>query len=222
LSAALDCERIRIYYVSVDAHLTPKEQQLLSFIEQYQLENGSSPTVREMREYMQLKSDGFIVHCIKSLESKGAIEKGDTPRSIRLLPSVSARLQGETVKLPVVGTVPAGSPVLSEEYIEDWMTLDQGQVKDPDNSFVLKVRGDSMINAGIFEGDHVIVSRKEEPRNGDNVVALVDGGSTVKRYVKTKSGSYYLHPENPDFPDIYPEESLEIQGVVVGLVRWFM
>lgn len=199
---------------------TPKEQKLLDFIEQYQMENGASPTVREMREHMKLKSDGFIVHCLKSLQKKGAIEKGDTPRSIKLLPSVSQKLKSDTVKIPVLGNIPAGSAVLSEENVEDWITIEEGRVKHPEKSFVLKVRGDSMINAGIFEGDYVIASSDKSPKNGDIVVALVDTGSTVKRYMLER-GKSYLKPENENYSNIYPEQELIIQGVVVGVLRWY-
>lgn len=210
--------------------LTPKEQKLFDFIENYQMHHGASPTIREMREHMELKSDGFVVHCLKSLESKGAIKKGSTPRSIKLLPSVSEKLQSDFVKIPVLGHIPAGGPVVSEENVEDWITFEKGQIRGGKDCFILRVRGDSMVDAGIFEGDFVIVSAKLQPRPRDIVVALVDGGSTVKRYMiergrpasaKAMAGKPYLKPENPKYKNIYPEEELQIQGVVVGLFRWY-
>ena len=200
--------------------LTPKEKILLEFIEKYQLKHGASPTVREMREAMDLKSDGFIIYCLKSLESKGAIHKGDTPRSIKLLPSVQEKLHANFVKIPVVGHIPAGGPVMSEENIEDWMSIDADQVKGAKDCFVLKVRGDSMIRAGILDGDFVIASMKPQPKPRDIVVALVDGGSTVKRYMMER-GRPYLKAENPKYKNIYPEDELQIQGVVVGVMRWY-
>jgi len=184
------------------------------------MENGSSPTVREMREYMKLKSDGFVVHCVKSLVEKGMIKKGDTPRSIKLLPSVQQKLESNFVKLPLLGTIPAGGPVLTEEFVEDWMTFDASVVKHPEDCFVLKVRGDSMIDAGIFEGDYVIASSTAKPKQGDIVVALVDGGSTVKRYM-LDGGKPYLKPENKKYNNIYPESELQVQGVVSSLFRWY-
>lgn len=198
--------------------LTPKEQKLFEFIEQYQMTHGASPTVREMREHMKLKSDGFIVHCLKSLREKGAIEKDDTPRGIKLLPSVSQKLHSETVKIPVLGHIPAGSAVLSEQQTDEWMTFEEGQIPHPQDCFILRVRGDSMIDAGIFEGDYVISSTKKRPKTGDIVVALVDGGSTVKRYI-TEKGMPVLKAENIAYKNIYPESELQIQGVVVGLFR---
>lgn len=202
------------------ASLTPKERALFDFIEGYQMAHGASPTVREMREAMKLKSDGFVVHCLKSLAEKGKIKKGDTPRSIKLLPSVEERLQSNVIKIPVLGSIPAGGPVVSEENVEDWVSFGEGQIKNPEQCFILRVRGDSMIGAGIFEGDFVIASTKVTPKAGSLVIALVDGGSTVKRYMLDR-GKPYLKAENPKYSDIYPESDLQIQGVVVGLFRWY-
>lgn len=200
--------------------LTPKEKVLFLFIEKYQFKHGASPTVREMRLAMKLKSDGFVIHCLKSLVEKGVIKKGDTPRSIKLLPSVRQKLHADFVKIPVLGNIPAGSPVLSEENVEDWVTFEEGQIKNPAKTFVLKVRGDSMLDAGIFDGDFVVAVADKKPRIRDIVVALVDGGSTVKRYMEER-GKPYLQAENRAYKNIHPEASLEIQGVVTGVFRWY-
>ena len=202
--------------------LTPKEEKVLNFIEKYQFKNGASPTLKEMRLYMKLKSDGFVVHCLERLAAKGVIKKDDTPRGIKLLPAVAERLHGrpDTVKITVLGSIPAGGPVTSEEYVEDWVSFPERQIKHPADSFILRVRGESMINAGIVEGDHVVATAKLHPKNGDIVIALMDGGSTVKRFVKDKTG-VYLKAENPKYKNIYPAEQLEIQGVVIGLFRWY-
>lgn len=200
--------------------LTPKEQQLFDFIESYQLEHGASPTLREMREAMNLKSDGFIVHCLQSLTKKKAIQKDDTPRGIKLLPAASDKLHADVVQIPVLGTIPAGTPVLSEENISHYVTMEKGALKNPEGCFILKVRGDSMINAGIFEGDYVIASSTAEPKPQDIVVALVDGESTVKRYIKER-GRVALKAENPKYKTIYPESELQMQGVVKGMFRWY-
>ncbi len=200
--------------------LTPKEEKLLTFIEGYQLENGSSPTIREMREFLGLKSDGFVVYCVESLRAKGAIEKGDTPRSIKLLPSVAERLRSDVFRVPVLGAIPAGGPAITEEFTESWVSIEHPRLKNAEGVFVLRVTGNSMIDAGIFEGDHVIVDSKKSPRERDIVAALVDGGVTIKRFVK-KDGMPYLRAENPEYSDIVPTTSLEIQGVVIGLTRWY-
>ena len=201
--------------------LTPKEEKVLNFIEKYQFKNGASPTLKEMRLYMKLKSDGFVVHCLERLAAKGVIKK-----TIRLavlnfcLPLRSVPYCPDTVKIPVLGSIPAGGPVTSEEYVEDWVSFPERQIKHPADSFILRVRGESMINAGIVEGDHVVATAKLHPKNGDIVIALIDGGSTVKRFVKDKTG-VYLKAENPKYKNIYPAEQLEIQGVVIGLFRWY-
>lgn len=211
-----------IYCFRMKRFITPKEEKVLDFIEKYQFKNGASPTVKEMRLHMKLKSDGFVVHCLERLAAKGVIKKDDTPRGIKLLPAVAERLHGrpDTIKIPVLGSIPAGGPVTSEEYVEDWVSFPERQIKHPADSFILRVRGDSMIDAGIFEGDHVVATAKLHPKNEDIVIALIDGGSTVKRFKKDKTG-VYLKAENPKYKNIYPAEQLEIQGVVIGLFRWY-
>lgn len=200
--------------------LTPKEQKLFSFIEEYQLEHGASPTVREMRMHMRLKSDGFVVHCLKQLVHKGALKKDDTPRGIKLLSAARERLAGNFIKVPVLGSIPAGSPVAAEENIEDWVTLEQKNLRGSKDCFILRVRGESMINAGIFEGDLCLASATKKAKTHDIVVALVDGESTLKRVIIQKNAPY-LKSENPRYPDIRPLSELQVQGVVIGLFRWY-
>lgn len=201
--------------------ITQKQQELLNFIQSYQLDNGRSPTVKEMRLHFGLSSDNSIVKQLKALVKKGYIQKDDTPRGIKLLNVVKENLFNTEnfFRLPILGSIPAGGPMLTEEYIESWMSVDASNVKNPNNSFLLRVTGDSMLNAGIFEGDTLIVDADLKPAFNDIVVALVDGGNTVKRYVKQTNGMPYLQAENPDYPDIYPEHDLQIQGVVTGLIR---
>lgn len=210
---------MRIYAACMET-LTPKEQKLYTFIESYQMENGSSPTVREMKEFMGLKSDGFVVHCVHQLEKKGVIEKGDTARSIKLLPQVAERLHAEVFRIPVLGSIPAGGPVLTDEYIESYVNVENPRIKNPEGVFVLRVTGNSMIEAGIFQDDYVLIDSKKSAREGSIVAALVDGGVTLKRYIK-KNGQPYLKAENPEYSDIVPLRSLEVQGVVIGLTRFY-
>lgn len=200
--------------------LTEKQEFLYGFIEKYQLEYGKSPTLREMREYCNVSSDNSILKHLKALQEKGYIEKDDTPRGIKLLSKIKERLSEATeqFKLPLVGFVPAGTPTLSDEHIDDWVSVGKDLVPKSGDAFLLKVVGDSMIEVGIFEGDLVVADRKKHPKNGDTVVALVDGGNTVKTFVKEGS-KVYLRAENKDYDDIYPETSLETQGVVVALIR---
>lgn len=200
--------------------LTPKQEAVLKYIEKYQLKHGSSPTIREMREHFNLSSDNSILKHVKALEEKGYIDKDDTPRGIKILDSVKKRLESETLKLPLLGFIPAGGPVLSEEYIDSWYDVGADVAQKQEGYFLLKVVGESMIDAGIFEGDIVIVNAKQQPKNGDIVVGLVDGANTVKRYM-VSDNSPYLKAENQSYSDIYPEEELSVQGVVTGLLRYY-
>lgn len=200
--------------------LTEKQEAVLHFIEDYQIKNGSSPTLREMREFFGVNSDNSILKHLKALEEKGYIEKDDTPRGIKLLSSVKKRLESSEVKLPLLGMIPAGGPVLSEEYIEKWVNVGEDVVYKGKDSYLLRVKGDSMVDAGIFEDDILVVCGGLEPRTFDIVVALVDNQNTVKRYMKDGK-QVYLKPENPKYDNIYPEGELCIQGVVTGLLRYY-
>jgi repressor LexA len=201
--------------------LSEKQEAVLKFIETYQLEHGSSPTLREMREYFGVSSDNSILKHLKALEEKGHIKKDDTPRGIKLLSSVKEKLDSTEFKLPLLGMIPAGGPVLSEEYIEKWVNVGEDVVYKLKDSYLLRVIGNSMIDAGIFEGDILVVCGSLEPRTGDIVVALVDNQNTVKRYMKDSHGQIYLKAENPEYDNIHPEGELCVQGVVTGLLRYY-
>jgi len=200
--------------------LTEKQEAVLNFIEEYQLNNGSSPTLREMREYFGVSSDNSILKHLKALEEKGYIQKDDTPRGIKLLNSIKTKLAQAEFKLPVMGQVPAGGPIDTSEYVESWLNLGPDVVYKNKESFLLRVKGDSMIDAGIYEGDMVVVCSALTPKQNDIVVALVDNRSTVKRYMTDQNG-VYLKPENSLYSNIYPESELCIQGVVTGLLRYY-
>jgi repressor LexA len=200
--------------------LTNKQEQVLNFIESYQLQNGKSPTIREIKEFLNVSSDNSVLKHIVALEKKGFIQKDDTPRGIKLLDSVRQKLQTNTVSVPVLGSIPAGGPVSAEAVIDDWITIDSKQVSNPKNAFMLRVTGNSMIDAGIYEGDLLIADSKKQPRVNDVVIALVDNENTVKRLV-SQNGQFYLKAENSEYSDIYPISNLAIQGVVTGLVRTY-
>lgn len=201
--------------------LTEKQEALLQFIESYQLENGRSPTTREMREHFGVSSDNSILKLLISLKEKGFIEKDDTPRGIKLLSSVKDKLASPELRLPLLGMIPAGGPVLTEEYIESWMKVSDDIVYKAKDSYLLRVKGDSMIDAGIFEDDILVVCGSLTPKIYDIVVGLVDNQNTVKRYMKDAQGRLYLKPENSRYENIYPEGELCIQGVVTGLMRFY-
>ncbi len=201
--------------------LTEKQEALLQFIESYQLEFGRSPTIREMREHFGVSSDNSILKLLTALKEKGAIQKDDTPRGIKLLSSVKEKLFSTELKLPLLGMIPAGGPVLSEEYVESWMKVSDDIVYKAKDSYLLRVKGDSMVDAGIFEDDILVVCGSLGPKIYDVVVALVDNQNTVKRYMKDAQGRLYLKPENSRYDNIYPEGELCIQGVVTGLLRFY-
>ena len=201
-------------------NLTPKQAIVLEYIEAYQLEHGKSPTLRELREHLGVSSDNSVLKHLAALEKKGYIQKDDTPRGIGLLESVRRRLESVTFQLPILGFIPAGGPVSAQEYTDGYITVPTSLVTNPSGCFALKVTGQSMIDAGIYEGDLLIADSNKAPKVGDVVIALVDNENTVKRLV-SREGRYYLKAENSSYSDIEPIESLQIQGVVVSLHRRF-
>lgn len=202
--------------------LTEKQEAVLKYIEQYQMKMGKSPTLREMREHFGVSSDNSILKHLKALEEKGYLSKDDTPRGIGLLDSVKEKLEAVSniTRIPLLGMIPAGGPVLAEEHAISYFEVGNDFLKKPQGSFALKVSGLSMINAGILEGDFVIANRELPVKDGDIVVALVDGKNTVKRYRK-KDHQVWLEAENPDYSDIHPDEYLEVQGVVTAVIRMY-
>jgi len=202
-------------------HLTEKQESVLKFIEEYQLGHGKSPTIREMREEFNVSSDNSILKHLKALKEKGFIKKDDTPRGIALLNTVKEKLNSAaTIKLPVLGFIPAGGPVLTEEYVNSWMEVGEDLAKNSSDYFLLEVTGNSMIDAGIFEGDLVVVNIKKSPKDEDIVVALVDGSNTLKRFMR-RNEQVYLKAENSEYKDIYPTNELVIQGVITSLIRQY-
>jgi repressor LexA len=202
--------------------ITEKQQAVLQFIEDYQLQFGKSPTLREMREHFGVSSDNSILKHLNALQEKGYLNKDDTPRGIGLLQKVKDRLESASnvARIPLLGTIPAGGPVLSDEHVLDYFEVGNDLLKRPQGSFALRVTGLSMINAGILEGDFVVANQAMKAKDGDIVVALVDGKNTVKRY-RAKDGRVWLQAENPEYNDIEPTEFLEIQGVVTTVIRLY-
>lgn len=202
--------------------ITEKQQAVLQFIEDYQLQFGKSPTLREMREHFGVSSDNSILKHLNALQEKGYLNKDDTPRGIGLLQKVKDKLEAvsNVTRIPLLGTIPAGGPVLSDEHVLDYFEVGNDLLKRPQGSFALRVSGLSMINAGILEGDFVIANQAVKAKDGDIVVALVDGKNTVKRY-RSKDGRVWLQAENPEYNDIDPTEFLEIQGVVTAVIRMY-
>lgn len=190
-----------------------KLNELYSYVKSYQDVNGYSPSVRDICKDLQIKSTATAHYYLEKLSEKGLItKKGDKKRAI----SVNGRKN--SFEVPLVGTVTAGTPILAVENLEDYYPLPL-EFNTGETLFMLKVKGNSMINAGILDGDKIVVKKQETANNGDIIVAMVDDCATVKRFYK-KDGYFVLHPENDDMQDIIINE-VSVLGVVVGLTRKF-
>jgi repressor LexA len=198
--------------------LTDRQKQLLEFISRQIRDHKIPPSLSEMATHLQVKSKNAVAKLLEALEDGGYIETSGKARGITVLNSLATSLDKGFIRAPLIGSVQAGSPHLAEEYVEEWINLPQTFVKGRRDVFLLRVRGDSMINAGIFEEDLVIVRPTKEAKHNDIVVALLHDEATVKRFIQVKNRAY-LKAENPDYPNIYPKEEWMIQGKVVGVIR---
>ncbi len=198
--------------------LTARQQAVLKFISRFIEEHSYPPTYQEIADAFGIVSKHGVVRHLDALERKGYITRDNTlARSIRIVhPEYTPAT--DTMQIPMVGRVAAGYPVLAEENIEDYVILPRTLVKSEGRYFALRVHGDSMINAGILDGDMVIVQSTNRARPGDIVVALIGDEVTVKRLVE-QNGEKFLKAENPAYPNIYPRSEWRIQGRVVGLIR---
>ncbi len=196
--------------------LSPRRKQILEFIEHHIERYGYPPTVREIGEAVQLSSPSTVHAHLRKLEDEGLIvREGMLTRAIRSLradPAEEARL----VQVPVLGRVAAGQPLLAQEEIEGYFGV-PGDMLGDGGGFLLSVRGDSMIDAGIHDGDYVVVREQPTADNGDIVVALLDGEGTVKRFFR-ENGRVRLQPANPTLDPIYARD-IQVVGRVVGLFR---
>ncbi len=197
--------------------LTDKQQQILEFIKHRILEKGYPPAVREICQAVQLRSTSSVHSHLETLERKGYIRRDPTkPRAIEIIDDDFNLARKEIVHIPIVGTITAGEPILAVENIEDYFPMQPDFISSK-NTFMLHVRGESMINAGILDGDMVIVQQQPTAENGDIVVAMIEDSATVKRFYK-EEGYYRLQPENDSMdPFLVPEVS--IIGKVIGLYR---
>ena len=200
--------------------LTPKQQKIYEYICTFTDEHGYPPSVREIGEAVNLRSPSTVHFHLKGLEEAGMIVKSAGKTRAISLPNrpVAEEIGGKVDRVPVVGSVAAGSPILAEECIEDYLTFDTNGVEG--EHFALRVRGESMIRAGIMPGDLVVVHRQENFHNYDIVVALFEDEATVKTLYR-KNGSTWLMPENDDTETYKPIDGThaEIIGIVRGVVR---
>ena len=197
--------------------ITDKQSEILEYIKEMILKKGYPPAVSAICEAVHLKSTSSVHSHLESLEKNGYIRRDPTkPRTIEILDDDFALTRRELVNVPVIGTVAAGVPILAEQNIEDYLPI-PAEILPNKEVFMLKVKGNSMIEAGIYNGDKVIVAKQPNAENGDKVVALVDDSATVKTFYK-ENGHFRLQPENSSMDPIILDQ-VEILGKVIGLFR---
>lgn len=201
-------------------NISKKQEEILQYIKDQILQRGFPPAVREICEAVHLKSTSSVHSHLETLEKNGYIRRDATkPRAIEIIDDNFNLVRREVVNVPIVGTVAAGQPVLAVENIEGYFPI-PAEFMPNEQSFMLKVKGESMVNAGIFDGDQVLVKQQSTASDGDIVVALVDEGATVKTFYKEK-GYYRLQPENDSMDPIIIRGDLQILGKVFGVFRLY-
>jgi repressor LexA len=198
--------------------LTPKQKQLLDLLTDEIRTQGLPPSFSEIAKSLKFKSKNAVSKLLNTLEEKGYIRRSGKARGIEVLNPEGDPIGLGTISLPLIGRVTAGLPMLAEEQIEDWLTLPTSLVRGRKDVFLLRVQGMSMKDAGILNGDLVIVKQQKLAELNDIVVALLEDEATVKRLVK-KDNKFYLKAENKEYPNIYPEQEWSIQGKVIGVIR---
>ncbi len=189
-----------------------KLTKVMDYIRKFSEENGYTPSVREIGKECGIKSTATVHSYIEKLQTKGYLNKTDNKKRAVTIG------KGSGTTVPLIGTVTAGQPIFAYENYEDYFTFPAGEFKG-DEIFMLRVQGTSMIDAGILDGDKIIVRRQPTAENGDIVVALVEDSATVKRLFR-RGGKVVLHPENEALADMYFEpEEVSVLGKVIGLMR---
>lgn len=197
--------------------ISAKQQEILEYIKNQILDHGYPPAVREICAAVNLKSTSSVHSHLATLEKNGYIRRDPTkPRAIEIVDDEFNLTRRELRNIPIIGEVAAGQPILAEQNIAGYFPVSSDDLPSGE-LFVLKVRGESMINVGIYDGDQIFVQQIPVARNGDIVVALVEDSATVKTYYK-EEGRYRLQPENDTMDPIYVDEVV-ILGKVVGLFR---
>ncbi len=197
--------------------LTRRQKEILTFIQRHTDAHGYPPSVREIGQALGLTSSSTVHSHLSALEKKGYLRRDPSkPRALEILKDEREVPVKKVVPLPVVGHVTAGLPILAQQNIEDYFPLPQEFVRTED-CFILKVRGDSMIGAGIFDGDMLVVQRQPTAKDRDIVVARIEDEATVKRFFR-EDGRVRLQPENPRMDPIYVRD-VAIEGVALAVIR---
>jgi repressor LexA len=196
--------------------LTERQRNVLDFIQREQREKGITPSTREIQGHFGFASQTSVMQYIAALERKGFLDRHARKARALITPAMKVRI----TDVPIYGQIPAGMSALTEQTIEGHVSLDtrSANVSKNRGTFALRVRGDSMVGAHIIDGDIVILEDSKEVHNGDIVAALIDGETTLKRYV-VEHGRPYLKAENPRYPNLIPAHELRVQGVMASLVR---
>jgi repressor LexA len=196
--------------------LTERQRSVLDFIQREQREKGITPSTREIQSHFRFASQTSVMQYLAALERKGFLQRHAGKARALITPMQKVRIHD----VPIYGQIAAGMSAAAEEDIEGHVSLDtrSANLSKSHGTFALRVRGDSMIGAHILDGDIVILEQSKEVHNGDIVAALIDGETTLKRYV-VDHGRPYLKAENPRYPNLIPARELKIQGVMVSLVR---
>lgn len=199
--------------------ISAKQQEILNFIKSEILQKGYPPSVRDICGAVHLKSTSSVHSHLESLEKNGYIRRNPSrPRAIEVIDDTFHISRKEIVNIPIIGTVAAGQPILALENIEGYFPI-PNECLPSGECFMLKVKGDSMINAGIFDGDQILVQQQNTADNGDKVVALLDDSATVKTFYK-ENGHYRLQAENDTMQPIVVDD-VSILGKVFGVLRLF-
>lgn len=196
--------------------LTDRQKDVLGFIQTEQREKGLTPSTREIQKHFGFASQTSVMQYLDALQRKGFLDRHARKARALITPAQKIRI----TDIPIYGQIPAGMAELAEQTVEGHISLDTRTVNASKNArpFALRVRGDSMINAHILDGDIVVLEDRKDVQSGDIVAALIDGETTLKRFVM-EHGRPYLKAENPLFPDLVPARELRVQGVMVSLVR---
>ena len=200
--------------------ITDRQKQVLTFISEFTEENSYPPTIRDISDHFSITLRAVQDH-ISALQKKGYLSQSEKrSRSVRVLMDESGYERAPAViRIPILGTVAAGKPLLCEENLDGYLNLSESFVGKDDTYFALKVRGNSMIDAGIFDGDIAVIRQQHTANNGEIVVAVLDEAITLKRFFK-ESCRIRLQPENPAFKPIYCQ-NVQIAGVLASLIRTY-
>ncbi len=199
--------------------ISAKQQEILDFIKERTLAKGYPPTVREICETVHLKSTSSVHSHLATLEKNGYIKRDPTkPRAIEICDESFNMIRTEMVNIPIVGQVAAGTPILAEQNIDSYFPI-PAEMCPKGEMFILNVKGDSMINAGIYNGDKIFVHACDTAKNGEQVVALIDDSATVKTFYK-ENGHVRLQPENDTMDPIIVDDC-QILGTVFGVLRLY-